>query len=129
MFTFHVFDSCTGFGPWPIRSTDLSVKTLLKVMSSNNISCSLTTTSSSIFYDFRQGNTETLEAAKAHPQQLSPVGTLDPRAYPACIEEAEKRAAEGFRLFRFFPSFQKWPINYAPFREVVRKCDELKIPI
>ena len=129
MSTFPVFDSCTVFGPWPGRSTDLSVKTLLKVMSSNNIARSLTTASSAIFYDFRQGNTETLEAAKAHPQQLYPVGTLDPRAYPACIEEAEKRAAEGFRLFRFFPSFQKWPINYAPFREVVRKCDELKIPI
>ncbi|MEO6907881.1 MAG: amidohydrolase family protein [Abditibacteriaceae bacterium] len=98
-------------------------------MNSNNIARSLTTASSGIFYDFRQGNTETLEAAKAYPQQLYPVGTLDPRAYPACLEEAEKRASEGFRLFRFFPSFQQWPINFAPFREVVRKCDELNVPI
>lgn len=129
MATFPVFDSCTVFGPWPGRSTDLSVETLLKLMGSNNIARSLTTASSGIFYDFRQGNTETLQAAKATPQQLYPVGTLDPRAYPACLEEAEKRAAEGFRLFRFFPSYQKWPLNYAPFREAVRKCDELQVPI
>lgn len=129
MSTFPVFDSCTVFGPWPGRSTNLSLDVLLKVMHSNNIARSLTTASSGIFYDFRQGNSETLAAAKAHPQQLYPVGTLDPRAYPACLEEAEKRASEGFRLFRFFPSFQKWPISYAPFREVVRKCDELKVPI
>jgi|GEM_PF-310414 len=129
MATFPVFDSCTIFGPWPGRSADLSVETLLKVMSANNIARSLATATHGIFYDFRQGNTLTLEAAKAHPQQLYPVGTLDPRAYPACLEEAEKRAAEGFRLFRFFPHYQQWPLNYAPFREIINKCNELKVPI
>ena len=32
-------------------------------------------------------------------------------------------------MIRFFPSRQGWPIRYAPFRELLQKCDELHIPV
>ena len=124
-----IFDSCTLFGPWPRHAADLSTEALLQGMAQNNISRSLVTSTTGIYYDYRQGNSETLALAKANAAQLFPVATLDPRAYPECLEEAGNRAAEGFRLFRFFPSRQNWPIRFAPFRELLQKCDELKVPV
>ena len=124
-----IFDAGTLFGPWPQHACDLSLDTLLTGMAASNVARSLITATTGIFYDHRQGNAETFEAAKRHPQQLFPVGTLDPRAYPECLDEAEARAAEGFRLFRFFPDRQCWPIRYAPFRELLQKCDALKVPV
>jgi predicted TIM-barrel fold metal-dependent hydrolase len=104
------------------------VETLVQVMAQNNIVRSLATDTTGIFYDFRRGNQETLDAARTH-QQLVPVATLDPRAYPACLDEAEKRAGQGFRLFRFFPDRQGWPLRLAPFRELLQKCDQLGVPV
>ena len=124
-----IFDSCTLFGPWPRHAADLSVDALLQGMAQNNITRSLVTSTTGIYYDYRQGNSETLELAKANAAQLFPVATLDPRAYPECLTEAENRAGEGFRLFRFFPSRQNWPIRFAPFRELLHKCDELNVPV
>jgi predicted TIM-barrel fold metal-dependent hydrolase len=89
----------------------------------------MTTATAGILHDYRQGNSQTIEVARQHPQQLYPVATLDPRAYPECLEEAATRAGEGFRLFRFFPNRQGWPLTYAPFRELLEKCDELKVPV
>lgn len=124
-----IFDACTLFGPWPRHVADLSVETLLQGMAQNKITHSLITATSGIFYDYRQGNSETLAVAKANSSQLFPVATLDPRAYPECLEEVDSRAAEGFRLFRFFPDRQEWPIRYAPFQECLKKCESVSIPI
>lgn len=124
-----IFDAGTLFGPWPLHASDLSLELLLSGMAANNVARSLITATTGIFYDYRQGNSETFEAARANPQQLFPVGTLDPRAFPESLQEAESRAAEGFRLFRFFPDRQGWPIRYAPFRELLQKCDSLQVPI
>jgi hypothetical protein len=124
-----IFDACTLFGPWPQHSADLSVDVLLQVMSQNNIVRSLATATTGIFSDYRQGNAETLLAARNHPQHIYPVATLDPRAFPESLHEAEARAGEGFRLFRFFPDHQGWPLRYRPFRELLQKCDSLGVPI
>lgn len=124
-----IVDACALCGPWPQHSADLSVELLLQVMAQNNVVRALTTATTGIFYDYRQGNAETLAAARNHPQHIYPVATLDPRAYPECLEEATRRAGEGFRLFRFFPDRQGWPLRYAPFRELLRKCDELGVPM
>lgn len=124
-----IFDACTFFGPWPQHAADLSVETLISVMTRNGIVRSLVTATSGIFYDYRQGNIETLDVVRQFPQQLFPVATLDPRAYPECVGEAEARAADGFRLFRFFPDRQGWPLGFAPFRELLQKCDALSVPV
>ena len=120
-------DGCTFFGPWPQHPAELAVETLLAGMAKNGVARSLVTSTTGIFHDYRQGNQETVAAYRAHPQQLIPVITLDPRAYPECVEEAELRAQEGFRLFRFFPDRQGWPLRFAPFRELLQVCDNLKV--
>ena len=129
MASIPIFDGCTLFGPWPQHAADLSVETLLAGMTKHGIVRSLATSTTGIFYDYRQGNVETLEAARAHPGQLFPVATLDARAYPECLQEAEARAGEGFRLFRFFPERQNWTLRFAPFRELLQKCDALGVPV
>ncbi|HVF85682.1 MAG TPA: amidohydrolase family protein [Abditibacteriaceae bacterium] len=129
MANFSILDACTLFGPWPQHAADLSVETLLSGMKNNGIVRSLATSTIGIFHDYRQGNVETIEVARQYPQQLFPVATLDPRAFPECLGEAEQRAGEGFRLFRFFPQRQGWPLHFAPFREALKTCEQLNVPI
>ena len=129
MANYAILDACTLFGPWPQHAADLSIETLLSGMQANGIVRSLALSTVGIFHDYRQGNVETIQFARQYPQQLFPVGTLDPRAFPECLQEAEQRAGEGFRLFRFFPERQGWPLNFAPFRDVLRRCDELGVPV
>jgi predicted TIM-barrel fold metal-dependent hydrolase len=129
MANFQIFDACTLFGPWPQHAADLSVEALLTTMQKNGIVRSLATATIGIYHDYRQGNVETLNVARQYPQQMFPVATLDPRAFPECLDEAAARASEGFRLFRFFPDRQGWPLRFAPFREALRKCDELGVPV
>lgn len=124
-----ILDACTLFGPWPRHVADLPVETLLQGMAQNKISHSLVTATSGIFYDYRQGNDETLAVAKDHSSQLFPVATLDPRAYPECLEEVQTRAREGFRFFRFFPVRQDWPLHFAPFHELLQACDAAGVPV
>ena len=123
-----IFDACALFGPWP-RHDDLALPDLLTLMGSGNIARSLALSTTGIFYDFRAGNAQTLDAARANPGQLLPTATLDPRAYPACLSEAEACARGGLRLIRFFPSHQGWPIRFAPFRELLAKCDSLNLTV
>lgn len=123
-----IFDACTLFGPWP-RHDDLLLTDMLTMMNTGNITRSLALSTTGIFHDFRTGNTQTLDAARANPNQLLPTATLDPRAYPACLTEAENCARAGLRLIRFFPTHQGWPIRYAPFRELLAKCDSLKLTV
>ena len=121
------FDACALFGPWP-QHEDLLIDDVLKAMSANKIERALALCTTGITYDYREGNAATLEACAQHPE-LMPVATLDPRAYPHCLDEAQQCAERGFKMIRFFPARQGWPIRYAPFRELLQKCDELHIPV
>lgn len=125
--TASIFDACTLFGPYPQHSDALGVDAILGGMAQNGIARSLITATSGIFGDYRRGNEETLDAAKANPRHLFPVATLDPRAYPECLDEARQRATQGFPMFRFFPDRQGWPLRHAPFRELLHVCDELGV--
>ncbi|HEX8552036.1 MAG TPA: amidohydrolase family protein [Abditibacteriaceae bacterium] len=124
-----ILDGCTLFGPWPQHPADLAVETLAAVMARNGVVRSLALSTTGIWHDYRQGNEETVAACRANPQQLFPVATLDPRAYPEALGEADARAAQGVRLFRFFPERQCWPLRFAPFRELLQRCDALKVPV
>ncbi len=123
-----IFDACALFGPWP-RHDELELPDLLGAMKSSNIARSLALSTTGMFYDFRAGNAATLEAARANPGELLPTATLDPRAYPACLAEIESIARAGLRLVRFFPSQQGWPIRFAPFQELLSKCDQLGVRV
>lgn len=72
----EIVDVNTLFGTWPRANRDVSLNTLLDLMSRHNVveTCSLS--ARGIFYDFHEGNDETLAACKAHPS-IIPVATLN----------------------------------------------------
>jgi len=114
-----LFDVSTLFGVWPKRRADISLPTLLSLMAEHHIDRACTLSAAGIFYDFIEGNQETLAASAAHPE-LIPVGTLNPCRWLGCLDEARRLIDHGVRLFRFFPQYQEWHINQAPFRKLLR---------
>ena len=114
------FDVSTLFGVWPKRSADIALPTLLRRLREHNITRACTLSAAGIFYDFVEGNNETLAAAAAHPE-LVPVGTVNPCRWLGCLDEARRLIDQGVKLFRFFPQYQEWHISQAPFRKLLRE--------
>ena len=113
-----MIDVNTLFGFWPKKKTDISLDTLLRLMDQKGIGQAFSLSARGAFYDFLEGNRETLAACKEHPQLL-PVGTVNPARWLGCLDEAKRLIGEGVKLLRFFPQFQEWHITEAPFRKLL----------
>jgi hypothetical protein len=113
-----ILDSCTVFGFWPKRPADISLDALLGGMLAKGVDRACTLSARGIFYDFIDGNRETLQVCRERPG-LIPAGTLNPARWLGCLDEARRLLDEGVRLFRFFPQFQEWAIAQAPFRKLL----------
>jgi predicted TIM-barrel fold metal-dependent hydrolase len=116
----EIIDVSTIFGFWPKRRADIQLETLLRLMDEKKIGRSCTLSARGVFYDFVEGNAETLAAVRAYPH-LIPVGTVNPCRWLGCMAEAERLIEQGVRLFRFFPQYQEWTIGQAPFRKLLRE--------
>ncbi|MEN8202252.1 MAG: hypothetical protein ABFS28_06630 [Bacteroidota bacterium] len=114
----EIFDANTLFGFWPKKKADISLESLLSLMDENGISKAMTCSARGIFYDFIEGNSETLEVCKQHPQ-LNPVGTVNPCRWLGCADELESLINDGIKMIRFFPQFQEWHIGEAHFRKLL----------
>lgn len=115
MTTSHaMFDCSTVFGVSPQVTQDLSVERLLAVMAKNGVERALTVSLRGAFFDFVEGNDETLAVTSRH-EQLIPVATLDPRAALDFTDEISRMTDQGVRVFRFFPSQQGWSLSSLPF--------------
>jgi predicted TIM-barrel fold metal-dependent hydrolase len=108
------------FGVWPKRQADIALSTLLSQMQRFGVRRACTLSAAGIFYDFVEGNAETLAAIDAHPE-LIPVGTVNPCRWLGCLDEARRLIDRGVQLFRFFPQYQEWHIGQAPFRKLLRE--------
>ncbi|MCS7254393.1 MAG: amidohydrolase family protein [Armatimonadota bacterium] len=126
--TTPIIDCNTVVGFWVRRQVDSSAEALLKIMDKYGVVRALCVSTTAIFYDYRQGNEETLSIARRSNFRLYPVATVDPREYINCFKEIELRARQGWRLFRFFPDLQGWTVRYAPFRDIAQLLGELKLP-
>jgi hypothetical protein len=113
-----ILDSCTVFGFWPKRNADISLSTLLRIISEKGVEQAFTLSARGIFYDFLKGNQETLQACREETSLL-PVGTVNPARWIGCLDEAQRLVDEGVRLFRFFPQYQEWDISQATFRKIL----------
>ena len=114
----EIIDASTLFGFWPKRQADIALDTLLRLMDEKEIHTACTLSARGVFYDFIEGNRETLAATQAHPQLL-PVGTVNPCRWIGCLDEARWLVDLGVRFFRFFPQYQEWSITQAPFRRLL----------
>ena len=115
-----LIDAHAVFGFWPLEKVDLSVDTLQAAMRARNVVRSFAYSAKALFYDAGEGNDDTVAVCAQHPELL-PVAVLDPRAYPACLEEAHKRLGQGVKVFRFFPDRHGYPIDFAPAAELLEE--------
>lgn len=129
MATFPFFDACTLFGPWPGHSEGLPFETLSRTLEQNAIAQALVASTSAVFYDARAGNDLAFEAAQSAPGRLLPMAVLDPRAFPDALDELDQRIAQGFKVARFFPDRQGWPLKFSPFADLLARCSEKKMPV
>ena len=113
-----ILDSCTVFGFWPKRRADIALGTQLRLMAEHGIDRAFSLSARGIFYDFVEGNRETLQACREHPELL-PVGALNPARWLGCLDEGHYLLDQGVKLFRFFPQYQEWDINQAPFQKIL----------
>lgn len=122
-----IVDVNTSFGFYPYRKVDVSLKTLKTILKSYQAK-GLTLSLKGVLYDAIEGNEETLTLIKDE-EDLYPIATYDPRAYPKGIEYIEDLKAKGFLAIAFFPRLQGWMIDFAPFRDVIDILSNENLPI
>ena len=115
-----VIDVNTSFGESPRHRTDRSLARLVETLDGHHVGLAFTHSWRGVRYSYDDANTETLEAAQAHPGLL-PVATLDLRHYLGWEREVERCLGEGIRLFRLFPEVQGWSISDSFFAALVAK--------
>ena len=123
-----MIDANTLFGFWPKRKIDLSLEKLLEVMTEHKVEKFLSLSTTGIFYDYEEGNEETLHVSRDYPQTI-PVATVDPRRYFRKGDLVKKLSEEGFKTLRLFPELQSWPLDYEPFLNIVREAEEVRLPL
>ena len=123
-----IVDVNTLFGPPPASSTDLPVDELLSLMQKHSIRACCTMSTVGMLLDHTAGNSATLAACREYPA-LIPVATVNPLSYFGGEGPAEQFVQEKFRMVRFFPTSQGWPVRFAPFRTLVRTLASKHLPI
>lgn len=123
-----IVDFNTLFGPLPVASADLTVDDLLALMQKHNIAAACSLSTLGLLLDPAIGNTATRAACSEHPE-LVPVATFNPTAYFGDASVVQRLQTEGFRLVRFFPAAQGWPVDFAPFRSLLNELRGLDLPL
>jgi predicted TIM-barrel fold metal-dependent hydrolase len=113
-----IIDCNTLFGFWPREKVDLSVDTLMAAMKARGVARSVTFSAKAMLYDTGEGNDDTVAVCASRPELL-PAVVLDPRQYPACLEEVRRRLGQGARVFRFYPDQHGYPGDFAPVAELL----------
>ncbi|MBI2843591.1 MAG: amidohydrolase family protein [Armatimonadetes bacterium] len=124
----EVIDANTMFGPCPRVTADLSLDRLLEGMQSHGVERSLTLSTVGIFHSHNDGNMDTLAQCQGK-QQILPVATIDPRGYFGALKQISNLINQGFRMFRFFPGEQGWPLDHAVFEDILNELEPTPVPI
>lgn len=119
-------DSNTFFGAYPKRRVDASPTRLLEELRAHRVERAVVASLKAAFYDHHAGNLEMLRVVAEHPELL-PAGVIDPRRYLGWREEVERLIEAGVRVFRFLPEHQGWPIDYAPFHQVLEELSGRRV--
>jgi predicted TIM-barrel fold metal-dependent hydrolase len=121
-------DINTYFGFWPKRKVDVSIDGLRRIMDRHEVARFASLSLKGIFYDYEEGNVETLRAA-GEDKRLIPAATVDLRKYYGGGGVARQCLEQGFKLIRLFPNLQGWPLNYAPFQRFMDEVAETEMPL
>ena len=116
------------FGPWPRTKANLSIDKLAGAVASHGVTKALTISTLGLFHSYNDGNIETLAACQGK-QELLPAATIDPRGYFEAMRVVPNLVGQGFRLFRFFPGEQGWPLDHAAFEDILNDLEETPVPV
>ncbi len=123
------FDINAFFGPWqfwPLRHPGM--EDVLRLMDRYGIDRAAITSLRGMYGERHEANTETLAAARAHGDRLTPLAVLSPMRGGGA---AELRALveEGFRAIRLYPLLHAYRL-YDPFAdEVCEAAAERHVPV
>lgn len=123
-----IIDANTFFGFYPKENIDVSLSTLLHIVKEHKIHKILTLSLKGVFYDFEEGNIETLKYAKENPS-IIPVATVDLRKYYGEEKVIKEISQSRFKMIRLFPDYQFWPIDYQPFYILIALIEKYNIPL
>lgn len=124
----EIIDLNTLFGPLPSASSDLPVDALLALMQKHAVRAACTLSTLGVLLDPAVGNAATRAACADHPELL-PTATLNPTAFFGDPAQVNALKSDGFRLVRFFPAMQGWPVEYAPFRALLASLRGTNLPV
>jgi predicted TIM-barrel fold metal-dependent hydrolase len=125
----EITDVNTLFGAYPAQRPESSPEALVAAMAAQGVAWCLALSTWGVFHHDAEGNAETLRACRAH-DHLIPVATLNPTTYWGQSGVIEAVAEEPFEMFRFFPHRQGWPLDIAPFADVLaRLATRPRMPI
>ncbi|MBU7004408.1 MAG: amidohydrolase family protein [Theionarchaea archaeon] len=79
-----------------------------------------------VYYDFREGNLETLKASR-DDSFIIPAATLDPRRFYGKADE--ELGLSNYRIMRVFPEVQGWPVDFAPFEKILQRAAAAGLPV
>lgn len=123
-----IVDINTLFGPMPFASTDMTVDALLALMQKHNVVQACTLSTLGVLLDVNGGNGATRAAAAEH-SALLPVATLNPTTFFGDSTPLQNLRADGFRMIRFFPCEQGWPIAFEPFSALLTALQPTQLPV
>jgi predicted TIM-barrel fold metal-dependent hydrolase len=124
----NIIDVNTIFGAYPSEHADSTAEILLKEMAAHGVQRSFSLSTWGIFHREAMGNDHTLRAQQHFDEKIVAVATLSPHDFFSDAT-VDLLAEKPFSLFRFFPDLQEWPIEYAPFEQILRVLKEHHIPI
>jgi predicted TIM-barrel fold metal-dependent hydrolase len=123
-----IVDINTLFGPMPDSSVDLPVDALLALMQKHRVGAACTLSTLGLLLDPAVGNAATRAACEEHTELL-PVATLNPTLYFGDETTVTRLKADGFRMVRFFPVAQGWPVEFAPFQVLLQALGTTGLPV
>lgn len=121
-----ILDCYTSFGSRPKEGAGLSCSALASELGQRGVDAAVSLSLQGVFYDYQEGNTETLVEAKRSDGFIVPAGTIDPRRFYGSGGDICYR---DFATLRLFPKTQGWPIDYAPFHKILQKAASFYTPI
>jgi predicted TIM-barrel fold metal-dependent hydrolase len=115
-------------GMYPTHKLDITVERLVREMDAYRVAASIAVSTIGVFHDHALGNTATLDAAKG-ANRVIPAATINPKHYFGSASDVAAIRRQGFRLFRFFPDEQGWPVDSPAFAQVLKHLAEIKSPV
>lgn len=125
-----IIDVNVTLGHYPFRALrNNTAETLVALMAKNGIDRALVASLPAVFYrDAQRGNEELFAAAKAHPRQLIPVATINPR-YVGWERDLADCVAAGAKAVTLVPEHHGYALNDEHGWAALARIAELGLPL